>query len=189
MHAAGIMTDPFRIVIINGSPSKPSRTAALTQHIERRLSRGAYRLRNIAIRDLPAEALLHARADDRAVAEALQLVADADGVIVASPVYKAAYTGALKTFLDLLPQFGLRGKAVLPLLTGGSLAHVLALDYALRPVLQSLDARVIVNGLFVLDKWINVDAEGQASFDNDIVPRIEAVTQAFIDAIHVYAQA
>ncbi|WP_372430482.1 NAD(P)H-dependent oxidoreductase [Janibacter melonis] len=44
----------------------------------------------------------------------------------------------LKTFLDLLPQDALRGKVVLPVATGGSPAHVLSVDYALRPVLASL---------------------------------------------------
>jgi pyruvate-ferredoxin/flavodoxin oxidoreductase len=43
-------------------------------------------------------------------------------------------------FLDLLPQLGLTGKAVLPLAVGGSIAHVLAIDYGLRPVLCSMAA-------------------------------------------------
>jgi FMN reductase len=61
-------------------------------------------------------------------------------VVVATPVYKAAYSGLLKVFLDVLPQTALKGKLVLPLATGGSPHHMLALDYALRPVLQSLGA-------------------------------------------------
>lgn len=44
----------------------------------------------------------------------------------------------LKVFLDLLPQFALQGKLVLPMATGGSPNHMLALDYALRPVLLGL---------------------------------------------------
>src|SRR5688572_2473048 len=105
VHHGPAMTDPFHIAILTGSPSKPSRTAALAQHLEQRLSRGAYRVRTIHIRDLPAEALLHADTSQPAIAEALKVVERADGVVVASPVYKAAYTGVLKSFLDLLPQF------------------------------------------------------------------------------------
>src|SRR5256885_12419558 len=41
-------------------------------------------------------------------------------VVVATPIYKASYSGVLKSFLDLLPQFGLAGKVVLPLATGGT---------------------------------------------------------------------
>ena len=61
-------------------------------------------------------------------------------MVVSTPVYKAAYSGVLKVFLDLLPQFGLAGKVVLPLVTGGTASHVLAIDYALRPVLLALGA-------------------------------------------------
>ena len=35
-----------------------------------------------------------------------------EDVIVATPVYKAAFSGILKSWLDLMPQFGLAGKAV-----------------------------------------------------------------------------
>ncbi len=56
-------------------------------------------------------------------------------MVIGTPVYKAAYSGLLKSLLDLLPQYALAGKTVLPLATGGSTAHVLAIDYALRPVL------------------------------------------------------
>jgi FMN reductase len=72
---------------------------------------------------------------------------------------------------------------VLPLLTGGSIAHVLALDYGLRPVLQSLDPRLVVSGLFVLDKLITLSSDGNVAIDAEIAPRLEAVTKIFIDAI------
>ena len=64
-------------------------------------------------------------------------------------MYQAAYSGLLKVFLDLLPQFAFRGKAVLPIVTGGSPAHVLAVDYALRPVLANLGAAHVGQGWFV----------------------------------------
>jgi FMN reductase len=179
------MTDPFSIVIITGSPTRPSRTLGLVQIVEQRLAREAFRVRTIHVRDLPAEALLHAKFDDPAIKEALAVVEGADGVIVASPVYKAAYTGVLKSFIDLLPQFGLREKVVLPLLTGGTIAHVLALDYALRPVLQSLDPRLTVGGLFVLDKAITLSDEG-VKLDPEVAPRLEQITQTFIDGLRAH---
>jgi len=178
------MADPFSIVIITGSPTRPSRSAGLAQHVEQRLTREAFAVRTVHVRDLPATALLHADFNDPGIASASELVAKADGVVVASPVYKAAYTGVLKAFLDLLPQFALRGKVVLPLLTGGSVAHVLALDYAVRPVLQSLDPRLVVGGLFVLDKSITVEADGSVKIDPEVTPRLEQVTQTFIDGLH-----
>lgn len=71
--------------------------------------------------------------------------------MVATLVYKAAYSGLLNVFLDLLPQTALKHKTVLPLATGGSLHHMLALDYALGPVLQSLSAQHILPGVYATD--------------------------------------
>jgi FMN reductase len=75
----------------------------------------------------------------------------ADVVLVATPIYQAAYCGLLKVFLDLLPQRALRGKQVLPLATGGSPAHLLALDYALKPVLGALGAPRLLEAVFATD--------------------------------------
>ena len=179
------MTEPFSIVIVTGSPTRPSRTVGLAQVVEQRLLREAFRVRTLHVRDLPAEALLHAEFNDPKIKEATELVEQADGVIFASPIYKAAYTGVLKSFIDLLPQFGLRQKVILPLLTGGTLAHVLALDYAIRPVLQSLDPRLIVGGLFVLDKAIEL-ANDEVKLDAEVALRLEQVTQTFIDGLRAH---
>ena len=107
-----------------------------------------------------AEALLGADFRHPAIVEATDLFARADGVVVGTPVYKASYSGVLKALLDLLPQYALTGKTVLPLATGGSTAHVLAIDYALRPVLNSMGAAHIVQGWFTLDKDITALAPG-----------------------------
>jgi FMN reductase len=177
------MAQPITVTVITGSATRPSRTLGLASVVTRQLEAEGFAVNVLHVRDLPAEALLHARFDDPAIKAAAKLVEDSDGIVVASPVYKAAYSGVLKTFLDLLPQFGLRGKTVLPLLTGGSIAHVLALDYGLRPVLQSLDPRLVVSGLFVLDKLITLSSDGSVAIDAEIAPRLEAVTKTFIDAI------
>ena len=179
------MTEPFSIVIITGSPLHPSRSLALAEVVERRLRSEAFHVRMLHVRDLPPEALFHANFADRSLKEATRWVADADGVIAVSPVYKAAYTGTFKAFIDMLPQFALRDKVVLPLLVGGSLAHVLAIDYAVRPMLQSLDPRLIVNGLFLLDKTIDV-ASGSVKLCPEVAERLEQVLQIFIDGLRAH---
>jgi FMN reductase len=136
------------ILLLGGSPAPHSSTARLLQHIGDRLALHGHRTSRIQVRELPAQALLHADLGDVAIERALALVHAADAVIVATPVYKASYTGILKAFLDLLPQDGLAGKLVLPLATGGSQSHMLVLDYALRPVLSALSARFILPGIY-----------------------------------------
>lgn len=145
------------VLLLGGSPSHPSGSARLLQHIGQRLALQGHRTHRLQVRDLPAEALLHAHCGDAAIADALVQVAAADAIVIATPVYKASYTGILKAFLDLLPQDGLAGKLVLPLATGGSQSHMLMLDYALRPVLASLSARFILPSIYATSdqlQWI-----------------------------------
>jgi FMN reductase len=94
-------------------------------------------------------------------------------VVVASPVYQASYTGVLKTFLDLVPQKGLAGKVVLPLFIGGSLAHLLTIDYALKPVLSALGARYILGGVYTVDAQVARTETGGFDIAGELRTRLE----------------
>lgn len=109
-------------------------------------------------------------------------MAQADGIVIGTPIYKAAYSGLLKLLLDLLPQDAFAGKTVLPIATGGSLAHVLAVDYALRPVLSSMGAVHVVPGWFVLDSDIVV-SDGGVSVSPDAAAALTRVVGQFSDAL------
>ena len=103
------------VLLIAGSPSEKSRSAALLDGVQQRLrARGAH-VERLQIRDLSPQALILADFGHRSISHATGRVADADVIVVATPVYKAAYSGVLKVFLDLLPQTALQGKTVLPL--------------------------------------------------------------------------
>ncbi len=105
------------VLLIAGSPSERSRSAALLDATSLRLSVRGTGIHRLHIRDLSPQALLLADTGHRSIAHAVEQVADARALVVATPVYKAAYSGVLKVFLDLLPQEALKGKAVLPLAT------------------------------------------------------------------------
>lgn len=155
------MSVPSTVLLIAGSPSESSRSAALLDSVSLRLAlRGELKVERLNIRELPAEALLLAQWEHPAIVQALAQVQRARAIVVATPVYKAAYSGVLKVFLDLLPQTALKEKTVLPLATGGSPHHMLALDYALRPVLHSLSARHILPGVYATDAQIPRSTEG-----------------------------
>lgn len=142
------------ILLLSGSPSTPSRSSRLLHFIGDKLSELGHHVIHISLRDLPAQALLHADFKNSELAAIRQQIAEADAVVVATPVYKAAYSGLLKLFLDMLPQDGLKDKLVLPIATGGSQSHMLALDYALRPVLAALDAKHILPSVYATDAQI-----------------------------------
>ena len=159
------------IVALSGSPSAHSRSTALLRHVLGRFPDAVGRA-EIVLRDLPPAALVRAQFDDPAIRRATEQVAAARLVVIATPIYKASYSGLLKTFLDLLPQDALRGKTVLPLGTGGSAAHLLALDYALRPVLAALGARHVLDSVYAVDTQFTGSAAQGWDVPDDVAERV-----------------
>ncbi|NSX13747.1 NADPH-dependent FMN reductase [Cupriavidus taiwanensis] len=174
------------ILTLSGSPSVQSRSGHVLAHLRAALEAAGERTLHLDLRELPAGPLLAARVEDPAIAAATRAVSEAQVVVLATPVYKAAYSGLLKAFLDLLPQTGLRDKIVLPIATGGSLAHALAIDYALRPVLSALGSRQILPGIFAVDQQIETtEAAGarQVRFDAALSARLEEGVLRVRDAL------
>jgi FMN reductase len=91
----------------------------------------------------------------KAVKEAVEAVASADLLIVASPTYKATYTGLLKAFLDWFGTTGLSGVTAVPLLVGAGPTHALAVEVHLRPVLIEVGATLPTRGLYVLEQQLD----------------------------------
>lgn len=175
------------VLSVSGSPSATSRTARLLRHLDARLIAQGHEVIPLDVRTLPAGALLGADFEHPAVVEATDLFARADGVVVGTPIYKAAYSGLLKSLLDLLPQYALEGKTVLPLATGGTTAHVLAIDYALRPVLNSMGAGHIVQGWFTLDQDITVGEDGSLTVAPGPAEALAQVVDRFSAALGGHA--
>ncbi len=76
-------------------------------------------------------------------------IADADAVVLASPVYRGSFTGALKNLLDLAPLEALRGKPVGIVAMGATLHHYLGVDWHLRAVLSWFGARVVPTSVYL----------------------------------------
>jgi FMN reductase len=171
------------ILLLAGSPSSPSRSTRLLHYTGDRLALLGHRIDRLQVRDLPATALLHADFGNAGLAAARERVAGADALVIATPVYKAAYSGVLKAFLDLLPQDGLKGKLVLPLATGGSQSHMLALDYALRPVLSALGARHVLPSIYATDAQVLWSQADGMALDADIARRIGEGIDMLSDAL------
>ncbi|HEV7620061.1 MAG TPA: NADPH-dependent FMN reductase [Burkholderiaceae bacterium] len=162
----------MHILLLAGSPSLPSRSTRLLHHAGEKLALLGHRYTKLQVRDVPAQALLHADFGNADLIVAKAQVAQADAIVIGTPVYKAAYSGILKAFLDLLPQDGLAGKLVLPLATGGSQSHMLALDYALRPVLSSLGAKHVLPSIYATDAQVGWSAQHGLTLDPAIALRL-----------------
>ena len=167
-----------KLLVISSSASGKSRSEKLGDHIAVLLSGPNVHVDHLRLRTLPPGPLLAADVSNVEIEASLAQLGESDGLIVVTPTYKATYTGLLKVFIDLLPQYALRGKTVLPLATGGTVAHVLMLDYGLRPVLQTMWPRHIAQGCFVLDKHLIVEGE-QLCIDEPSMSLLSEVLGAF----------
>src|SRR6266446_7271944 len=76
-------------------------------------------------------------------------VSGADGVIIASPVYRGSFTGALKNLLDHLPLESLAGKPVGIVAMGATQHHFLGVDRHLRDVLAWFGALVVPTSVYL----------------------------------------
>ena len=168
------------ILLVAGSPSERSRSAALLDGVSQRLGGRGPTIERLRIRDLSPQALLLADTSHRTIRAAADAVERAAAIVVATPVYKAAYSGVLKVFLDLLPQTAFKEKVVLPLATGGSPHHMLALDYALRPVLQSLGARHMLPGVYATDSQVTLLPEGGYHLGHEIGLRLDEAVSSLV---------
>lgn len=174
------MSDVF---LVGGSPSAGSRSSSVLRLVGKWLGEAGLQTGLLSVRELPAEALLRGDANAEGIRMGVAALAKSRAVVVATPIYKAAYSGLLKTWLDLLPQFALTDKVVLPLATGGSPAHVLAIDYALRPVLNSLGARHIVPGYFVVESHAKQHENGEVELTPEVDVALRRVVADFVSAL------
>jgi FMN reductase len=147
------------VIALSGNPRAGSRTTAAATELARIVgaavlgadARADVAVRTIDLADLAGDifAPVHPEVD-----EALAAVRDTRLLIVATPVYKASYTGLLKSFLDLYGPNGLAGVVAVPLVVSGNPAHALAGEVHLRPLLVELGAVVPARSVTVLDSQL-----------------------------------
>ena len=149
------MTRPLRLVAVSGGLQRPSKSAALAEH-----------LLDLIADEIPCEQRLvdlgqlapkfagtvwRSQLPD-AVERELAAVEQADVLVVATPVYRGAYTGLFKHFFDFIHQDALIDKPILLAATGGSERHALVIDHQLRPLFSFFQARTLPLGVYATDK-------------------------------------
>ena len=143
-----------KVVILSGSPNASSRLNGMTNFIRQALSEVGFQTAAVNVVDLPPEDLVYTRFMSPHIIAANELIEQADAVVIASPVYKASFTGVLKAYIDLLPQKGFEGKIITPVFIAGSMSHLLAIDYSLKPVLASMGARQYTKSMYATDSAV-----------------------------------
>lgn len=140
-------------VVVVGNPKAASRTAAVGVGVaEAVLARSGATSPAVQAIELSSLASSLFSWGDPQVAAAKATVLGADLLVIASPVYKASYTGLLKAFLDQFGRDELAALATVPVMVGAAATHALAVETQLRPVLIEIGASCPTRGLYVLEK-------------------------------------
>ena len=141
------------VVVLVGNPRTGSRTTRLglaaADRLRAALMPGA-RVEVVELAGLSGELL---SPDSPAADQARELVLGASALVVASPVFKATYTGLLKVFLDRFAAGALGGRPAVAAMLGGSDRHRLAVEVHLRPLLAELGAHTL-SGLYVTEQQL-----------------------------------
>lgn len=162
----------MRILGFSGGLSIPSKTHGLVNAIvERFASRVKVEgevidLAQIATGFGGALYRQHLPSELKAVLERIEA---ADVLVVASPVYRAAYPGLFKHVFDLVERDALEGKAVILAANGGSAHHALILESHLRPLFNSLGSFTVPTGIYSQSS----DFEGHDLTNSSVLERVD----------------
>jgi FMN reductase len=141
----------MKVAVVAGNPKPNSRTLAAAEMLASAITGSPP---EIAI-DVVTLGVGLLGFGDPAVAASVGETQSADLVIVASPTYKASFTGVLKCFLDQFPTNGLAGVVAIPLMLGAGPRHALAPELTLKPVLVELGATCPTRAVYLLDSESN----------------------------------
>ena len=144
---------PLNVVVVCGNPKPNSRTLGVAKEVAVQAAAATGRNGNVKTHNIDLSELGGQLFDwsSEAVAAEVAALSAADLAVVASPTFKATYTGLLKAFFDWFGQTALAGVVAIPVMVGGSPIHALAPEISLRPLLVEVGAIVPTRGLFILD--------------------------------------
>ena len=138
-----------RTTVVIGNPKPRSRTSAAAAEVAAFVADGLGAGPTTTTVELPDLGAGLLGWGDPAVADAVGAARSADLLVVASPTYKATYTGLLKLFLDQIGADELAGVVTVPVMVGAGAAHALAVETHLRPGLVELGATMPTRGLYL----------------------------------------
>ena len=161
------------LVVVVGAVTPPGRLdAAMHYAVEQASARPGARatLLNLAEHRV---SFADGRPPDRFSDDTGRVVAaleEADAVLLASPVYRGTFTGALKNLLDLTPVEALRSKPVGIVAMGATTHHYLGVDWHLRAVLAWFGALVAPTSVYLESSHFHEgklsDARARAALDD-----------------------
>ena len=169
------------VVFVTSSPSAKSRSSFLAQFVEKQLRAAGHGATAFAVTDFDATDVLLGRVESPAIAAFVQVVKGADALVLATPVYKATYSGALKAVVDLIPPDALEGRLGLGIATTRLGDHATSVESAYRSLFAFFRARAL-DPLVLLDRELAsgptgfaLEETGHASADRAVQALLAAI--------------
>jgi FMN reductase len=148
------MSKKLKVVAVSGSLQRPSRTLVLVQELLAELGKSlpidVHLIELGHVGPQLAGALYRSQLPAAVEAE-IAAIESADVLLVASPVYRATYTGLFKHLFDFVHHEALFDVPVLLAATGGSDRHALVIDHQLRPLFSFFQARTLPLGVYAAE--------------------------------------
>jgi FMN reductase len=148
--------EPFKLAVISAGTSDPSSTRLLADRVaDRTCELAACHGRTVTssvieLREIAADtssALVSQLITPRLQA-AITALAEADGIIASTPVYKAGPSGLFTSFVDVLDDDLIIARPVILAATAGTARHALVVDDQMRSMFAYLRALTIPTSLF-----------------------------------------
>lgn len=165
------MPKKYKVVAVSGSLQAPSRTLVLVEHIVSALGEVLpIETEVITLEELAPHVggALYRNQLPAVAQQRLAAIESADVLVVASPVYRASYSGLFKHLFDLVGQDALIDVPVLLAATGGSDRHALVIDHQLRPLFSFFQARTLPLGVYASEQDFTGYAIGNPALDERI---------------------
>jgi FMN reductase len=146
----------FKLVVVSAGTGDPSSTRLLADRIAERASAlaaghgNAVTVSGIELRDITADisTSLTSQLITPKVQQAVTALAEADGIVAASPVYKAGPSGLFISFFHALDNDLIIAKPVVLAATAGTARHALVADDQMRPMFAYLRALTAPTSVF-----------------------------------------
>jgi len=148
------MSRKLKVVAVSGSLQRPSRTLTLVEAILAELKAALpVDIKLIELGEIADQfgGVTNPKNLPLNIKEDLAAVESADLLIVATPVYRASFTGLFKHFFDFVHHEALIDVPVLLAATGGSERHALVIEHQLRPLFSFFQALTLPIGVYAAE--------------------------------------
>ena len=176
MEPKALPTAERRIVGISGNLTRPSRTRTLVGEILTQIEdHGLGRTELVDLVDAGPElgAAIQRGNLPLAPERVLAAVEQADALVVATPVYKAAYTGLLKHLFDLIEPKVLENRPLILAATGGSDRHALVIEHHLRPLFAFFRAHSMPTSIYATNADFTEEGDLAGTVRTRIAPAVD----------------